>query len=515
MTFCPTTKACFRLSTTIIDEPVAFSQLWIRVSCLSYSLFVICSIATLIEVTRISFAILDTTALWTFLFGPILAGFAALDANSINGMTDVVFHIEVIKPWEWARTVLAFSLVTFWIYVARRTEYVSNYVELIEKAELEKESEEFEDAQRVSSAWYPAAVIIYVVGFYVSLFTLLGGFPITYVVLPWFFLYGPVIGVCVLFDSLKINSASKDRHLNDKFWFLFTWLFYFLGFWFYFLERGRAAVGDYKEDGRTPEAGRWGVKLYDLTKVKLHRLLFRMVHAAGKPGPRRRGPSRQRNSDRPKRPSLDSQIAWALGVFGLDSEASKALVRRRYHELMSDYHPDKLGQATGAQRRLVEDKAKEINRAHDLLERYFTGGTKYGEPTALQEVTRVIEQFTPSTIWNNEEGYQAELYSVLKQRFPDVSVDPRKDSTRPDILLRNIGIEVKGPTGAGELKILPDECLRYSPHYKHLIFVLFNPEFTELFYKEITEGIGRNYHNVRIIRKALSAGEQDFAKPTK
>jgi hypothetical protein len=169
---------------------------------------------------------------------------------------------------------------------------------------------------------------------------------------------------------------------------------------------------------------------------------------------------------------------------------------------MSDYHPDRLGQATDAQRKLVEEKTKEINRAHDILERYFVGGTRSEALTLFERLVRATEEFTPSTNWINESGYQAELYSVLKQSFPEISVNPQKDSSTPDLVIEDIGIEVKGPTDGGELRTLPDECLRYSPHYQSLIFVLFKPEFTELLYEEICDGISRTYSNIKIIRKA-------------
>ncbi len=490
------------MSKTTINESLTFSQLWLGINFLAYSVFVILSIVTLLGVSQEGPAVLDTTALWTFLYGPVLATFAGLDARRINAAVDLNYDVRIVNSWVWTGTVLAFPVVAFWLYIAHRRQVVSTYPELIEIAEQQKQRGDFGYSEKVSSLWYSVALIVYFVGFYVSLFCLLGGYSITYVLLPWFFAYGPIIGICVLFDAWKVNSSSDDKRLNQTFWPLFAWFFFFTGFWFYFLER-RRAVGAYNVNEPRGNSGveRWANGVYDLIKVKLHRVLFKIL-GVGVQDSANRGSSKQRSSDRPKRPSLDSQIVWALGVFGLDANASKVLVRKRYRELISDYHPDKLGQATEAQRRLVEDKAKEINRAHDLLERYFVGGTKNEVPTLIQEVTQAIEEFSPSTIWNNEAGYQAELYSVLKQRFPEASVDPQKDSSRPDLLIQDIGVEVKGPTDAAELKSLSDECLRYSPHYKNMIFVLFKPEFTELLYKEVTNGISRTYPNVKIIRKA-------------
>jgi len=491
------------LPRTIINESISFPASWIRSGFLAYSLFVVLSLVTLVDVTRTEPAILDTAALWTFLFGPILAGFAALDARRINTTTDLYFDVQIINSWDWAGEVLAFSPVTFWVYVSQRRRVPADYPVLIQRAETEKQREEYGYSEKVSSVWYPVALFTYFAGFYVSLFYLLSGSSSLYAFLPWYFIYGPLIALFILFDAWKINSSSKDRHLNQRFWPLFAWLFLYAGFWFYFIER-RRVLGGYKESDRgdRSKAAGWSTRFYDISKVKLHRVVFRVKQAAGVRSSARSDSSKQRSSTPPKKPTLDSQIQWALGIFGLDSQASKVLVRKKYREMISEYHPDRLGQATDAQRRLVEDKTKEINRAHDILERYFVGGTKNEEPSVLDQIIRAIESFVPSTVWNNEEGYHAELFSVLKQSFPEVSVDPQKDSSRPDLLIQEIGIEIRGPTDAAELKSLPDECLRYSPHYQNLIFVLFKPEFTELLYKEITDGITRTYPNVRIVRKA-------------
>ncbi|HYB02841.1 MAG TPA: J domain-containing protein, partial [Nitrososphaerales archaeon] len=315
----------------------------------------------------------------------------------------------------------------------------------------------------------------------------------------WVFVCGPIIGLFVLLDAWKINLVSENKHLNQTFWALFVWLTSFFGFWIYFLER-RSTTRVYNRREDRPKVAHWSSRFYDLLKVSLNRVFFRFRQTT-REGTYRDESSKQRTSGERKKSTLDSQIIWAQGVFGLDSDSSKELVRKKYRELMNDYHPDKLGQATDAQRKLVEDKTKEINRAHDILERYFVGGTRSEAPTLFDRVVKGIEEFTPSTVWKNESGYQAELYTVLKKDFPELTVDAQKDSSRSDLVIQDIGIEVKGPTGGGELQILPDECLRYSPHYQNLIFVLFEPEFTELLYKEISDGITRTYPNVKIIRK--------------
>jgi DnaJ-domain-containing protein 1 len=54
-------------------------------------------------------------------------------------------------------------------------------------------------------------------------------------------------------------------------------------------------------------------------------------------------------------------------VFNLTSDATDAEIDQAYRRLMSQYHPDKLGNAPEEQRRQAEKKAGEINAAYDRI----------------------------------------------------------------------------------------------------------------------------------------------------
>ena len=112
-----------------------------------------------------------------------------------------------------------------------------------------------------------------------------------------------------------------------------------------------------------------------------------------------------------------------------------------------------------------------------------------------------IKRFEPSKNYENEIGYHAELQGWLKRIFPQSKIEMQIGSARPDIVIDNIAIEVKGPTDARALDTLANKCLRYSVHYESMIIVLFNPTVSKKYYDDITDGIKKHFPNVRVIVK--------------
>jgi len=117
------------------------------------------------------------------------------------------------------------------------------------------------------------------------------------------------------------------------------------------------------------------------------------------------------------------------------------------------------------------------------------------------EVLKSINEFRHSKNYSSEEGYHAELYGWLKARFKNAKTEERIGSSKPDISIGNVAIEVKGPTDDNAINTLPAKCLKYLKHYDYLIFVLFNPHFSENNFREIAEGIEKYHPGVIIIRK--------------
>ena len=121
--------------------------------------------------------------------------------------------------------------------------------------------------------------------------------------------------------------------------------------------------------------------------------------------------------------------------------------------------------------------------------------------TLLNDVKLAIEEFRPSQRYDSELGYHAELVGYLKTRFPNLKMEEQIGSSRPDITIQDIAIEVKGPTGNKALDSLTTKCLKYLQHYPHLIVVLFEPFFNEGHYSEIERGLEIKFPNLIIVRK--------------
>jgi hypothetical protein len=125
-----------------------------------------------------------------------------------------------------------------------------------------------------------------------------------------------------------------------------------------------------------------------------------------------------------------------------------------------------------------------------------------GEAEARKLVNRVmghIEAFTPS--WNNtcEQDYHRELQGYIKAVFPDARVEVQTGSSRPDIVVQNIAIEVKGPTYTRDLQTIADKLMRYSQHYDTVIVVLFDVQVNDRRYEEWERGVKKTFGDVRII----------------
>lgn len=123
----------------------------------------------------------------------------------------------------------------------------------------------------------------------------------------------------------------------------------------------------------------------------------------------------------------------------------------------------------------------------------------------LYKVKSMIESFKQSRNWPNESGYQADLYNFLKKSFTEAKLEQRTGASRPDITIKDIAIEIKGPTTDDGINSIPAKCMKYSKYYRKIIFVLFSPKFSQANFIEIKKGVEETFHNraVFIIKQNL------------
>ena len=103
----------------------------------------------------------------------------------------------------------------------------------------------------------------------------------------------------------------------------------------------------------------------------------------------------------------------------------------------------------------------------------------------------------------NELPYQIDLARYLKHSFENTKVEKQKGASRPDIVIDNIAIEIKGPTNVNALQTIADKCMRYPSHFQQGFFiVLFKlHHVTQRFYNEWEQNVKNHFPTVEIIRK--------------
>ncbi len=119
----------------------------------------------------------------------------------------------------------------------------------------------------------------------------------------------------------------------------------------------------------------------------------------------------------------------------------------------------------------------------------------------INQVINHIENFESSIKWKSEEGYHAELQGYLKNHFPNAEVEVQTGASRPDIVIDNIAIEIKGVTDNSALNSIAGKIFKYSNYYDYIIIVIFEKNFSEPYFNEILAQVDIKYPNVKIIIK--------------
>lgn len=120
----------------------------------------------------------------------------------------------------------------------------------------------------------------------------------------------------------------------------------------------------------------------------------------------------------------------------------------------------------------------------------------------VTDIENSIRAFSPQR-YDHELPYHAELTGWLKAKYADrVEHEIGRGSSRPDLVIQNVAIEVKGPTLQNALASLSDKCNRYSTHYKAMILVLFDVRVSESLFDEWERSLRPHHPNVRILRIA-------------
>jgi len=120
----------------------------------------------------------------------------------------------------------------------------------------------------------------------------------------------------------------------------------------------------------------------------------------------------------------------------------------------------------------------------------------------LKDIIKLIREFEPFNKYDNELTYQVELGQFLKSKYNSTKIEKQLGSSRPDIIIGNIAIEVKGPTFTRDLETIASKCMRYPQFFKGgLIVVLFDVQVNHRYYSEWLKGIQKTFPKVIVIKK--------------
>jgi hypothetical protein len=155
------------------------------------------------------------------------------------------------------------------------------------------------------------------------------------------------------------------------------------------------------------------------------------------------------------------------------------------------------------QRRNEEDRAIQEQQRISQQRRMDEARRKENElkATLFYRVIDAIEKFHATKKWGNENDYHKELLGYLRVHFPYTKFEVQTGSSRPDLVIEDIAIEIKGPTDTQALTSLADKCLRYSGYYQNMIIVLFEPQYSKERFNELRKGLARFVPHVKIIPK--------------
>jgi len=108
------------------------------------------------------------------------------------------------------------------------------------------------------------------------------------------------------------------------------------------------------------------------------------------------------------------------------------------------------------------------------------------------QLVDAIKKFRYYPMFGKEQPYHAMLYGYLVGLgFRNIKYELSTGWARPDISIKDVAIEVKGPVQANSLQTLADKAIRYSGHYNYWIVVLFEPQYGDVTLDRTINGLNK------------------------
>lgn len=118
----------------------------------------------------------------------------------------------------------------------------------------------------------------------------------------------------------------------------------------------------------------------------------------------------------------------------------------------------------------------------------------------IDKVVTSIALFKPFSNYKLENQYQIDLARYLQNEYPDAKIEQRRGHSRPDIVIENVAIEVKGPTTIGALDTIPGKIIKYDRDmFAGMIVVLFNLRADMEYYHDWKERVLEQFPHIRFV----------------
>ena len=143
--------------------------------------------------------------------------------------------------------------------------------------------------------------------------------------------------------------------------------------------------------------------------------------------------------------------------------------------------------------------ARGIGKARDMLKRR---AARKDLSEHMHDLVASIEAFDPVRKAKREQPYHDRLFGYFQGKYGKaVSMEVTRGRSRPDIVVWDtVAIEVKGPTGSGELNTVASKIIRYKQHFAQFVCVLFDIE-DPVHFREWLKGVEQNHPEVIVIAK--------------
>ena len=121
------------------------------------------------------------------------------------------------------------------------------------------------------------------------------------------------------------------------------------------------------------------------------------------------------------------------------------------------------------------------------------------DPELVNDIVEEIKSYKPSRKTSTELPYETGLHGFLSKSFPQLETQITRGRTRPDIVIGNIAIEIKGPTTMTHINSLGDKLLRYPEFWGKLIIVLFDIQVSDGQLNDIKKATAKHHPDFGII----------------